>query len=323
MIASGSGVRNSARRALRPLVRSRSPIAENDQRIGMLAWSLSPPLPPDAASPNLDTAGNESRQSLREDSTARSDPADATIDLQVEPRPGSAAPPAAAAADHAQPEAFALDSNQPSLPATHPVSPRWTEDPDRTLTAPGVLAQDGGPAPIVRVNEPAPSSNVPEPEQIPGSTTAARPSSIPSARPRPGTTTNKQQPPPHSQAPFANHLADSESQVTETDANAAAASQPERPRALPSVAKEQARESDSRLPLALPGLEGENDTGGPQVVIDRLEIEVVLPQRPPDPQPSRRIDPKAGNAQPRAPISQIGPLSQSTASRHYLAMRYR
>jgi len=105
-----------------------------------------PPLPPDAASPNLDTAGldtagNESRQSLREDSPARSEPA-AAIDRPATPSAKFAAPPASAASDDARREGFALDSNGPFLQATHPVSRVRRKTLNGRTRRPGVLAQD-------------------------------------------------------------------------------------------------------------------------------------------------------------------------------------
>jgi hypothetical protein len=83
------------------------------------------------------------------------------------------------------------------------------------------------------------------------------------------------------------------------------------------------RENASRVPFDMPAAATPPDSPPPQVVIDRLEIEVVpLPQAA-APKLSGKPDRGAGAARPQRPISQIGPLTHSTASRHYLALRYR
>jgi hypothetical protein len=64
------------------------------------------------------------------------------------------------------------------------------------------------------------------------------------------------------------------------------------------------------------------DPTGPRVVIDHLEIEVVPPAvsaEKPVAKPARRRE----AARPRPLVSQIGPLTHSVASRHYLALRHR
>jgi len=83
------------------------------------------------------------------------------------------------------------------------------------------------------------------------------------------------------------------------------------------------RENAPRVPFNMPAVAAPPDSPPPQVVIDRLEIEVVPPPQVAAPKLSGKPDPEAGAARPQRPISQIGPLTHSTASRHYLALRYR
>jgi hypothetical protein len=91
--------------------------------------------------------------------------------------------------------------------------------------------------------------------------------------------------------------------------------------AEPSMAKR--REHASPPQLSMPAAIPPSDSPPVQVVIERLEIEVV----PPAPQPSLKPAPQSEHrmeaARPQRSVSKIGPLSPSTAFRHYLSLRYR
>ena len=82
-------------------------------------------------------------------------------------------------------------------------------------------------------------------------------------------------------------------------------------------------EGKSSQRISMPAAVAPSDPSPAQVVIDRLEIEVVPPPPQTASKPPAKSEPGMEAARPQRPVSKIGPLSQSTAFRHYLSLRYR
>jgi hypothetical protein len=83
------------------------------------------------------------------------------------------------------------------------------------------------------------------------------------------------------------------------------------------------REEKISQRLSMPAAVAPSESSRAQVVIDRLEIEVVPPPPQTAPKPPARSESGMEAARPQRSVSKIGPLSQSTAFRHYLSLRYR
>jgi hypothetical protein len=300
-----SSVSRPAGPRLRPFIRSQSPIAENDQRIGLSEDFLSAPVGDQAPVPM----------------------AEATLE--------SANPPPAVTSQPATPPSVETPRSAPQVPSARLVQLRAIESPPAT----GVVGpRPTSPEPLVQSPAVAASSRAvlaPQTHSDPPTAQTARAprqrgeviasvEAPPATRRRISRQTGPAKPEPEGSAPRVSRITEVRSadeavpepvaQVAETASRAAAEVPPETERHQP--VPHAPRPPQPALPP-----EVEISPSGPRVVIDRLEIEVVPPPAPVKPeQASERTAP---SSRPRRPVSEIGPLTQSTASRHYLALRYR
>lgn len=315
-IGSAGAAGRSSARLLRPFIRSRSPIAENDQRMGLSGWEFplssegSETLPPDTAVPD-------------DQGATRTLPRHSPRDYR-HPTPNVVAGPSvletpAAAATHATPLRLT-----PSEPKTLSQNPESREPATGSAFAPKpdsvreIPHQENEPLGIQSTKDAGQALASKPTSLAKRSTTAVAPSlpirlenvdSEPKPRPRSRQRTGEDPEPRLCPGP--------ESQPA-----------PHRSDPAPGLAAEGStpkHEHDNGPPARpdIPAAVAPSHPQPPQVVIDRLEIEVVPPPAAAAPKPSGNPRRESGAGRPQRPVSQIGPLSQSTASRHYLSLRYR
>lgn len=308
---------------LRPFVRSRSPIAELDQRMSSADWGT--PLPPLANPAPVQPDGpfpSEAAPSHPTPARVASEADDAAPPRATLVTDVSAMPiqPAGARATPAGPASRAPLTDTPPVPSAFVSSPRPTNfmpplhRPVRAThpaeREPGVDERTGAamisPAAASAARRTASTSDreIAGVEPAPRGRAAPVSATLANAPRRAPNDAPAQLSPPHRQpviparsTPHEPSFPRAEDAARSIGLAAAAAFSPE---AIPPPA-----------------------ATGPRVIIDRLQIDVVPPPSPAAPKPALQPERGNGGARPRGPVSQIGPLSHGTTARHSFALRYR
>jgi hypothetical protein len=307
---------------LRPFIRSRSPIAESDQRIGISEWEVplsleeGEGLPADpgvaddttAAKAGMPPAGLRQASAKRPAVKPASEPLSArgetSGDTPIRPVSDETKPYSLDSASKKPPVQSSRDRRENSGPqAPH----RETEGPviRRLHADSGGEGEHGDPSAVAPISRQAATSVTPPSHQEPRLAERRHdPPSVvdePTGRNLEGESREpaapRVVPPPKDQRM-------SRSPATET-----------------SMAGRREDVSPARpsVPAAIPP----GNSPPAQVVIDRLEIEVVPPAPQPSPKPAAQSGDRTEAVRPQRSVSKIGPLSPSTAFRHYLSLRYR
>ena len=319
------GVADS-RSMLRPFIRSRSPISENDQRIGISQWELPVSMESAGSSPT-DTEPSDivsqplTTDSPRQPSAERQNDAPPMVVCRPKPSPAPTAP-AKMAALRSQPASPGVETFPSEVSSRHPISesasePKANLEPEIPENKIPVIRHPKHESQAVAVLE---ERTTPEPQSFPQRL-------IPFVAPSPTrpAVERKQDPPAGSKESAGKALVRELNQPAPARIVAPHMDEPTSPnfaRAEPAIPSHEADDGPNlspRMPAAVAPL----DSHPPQVVIDRLEIEVVPPPTAASAKSSGKRDREAGATRPQRPGSQIGPLSQSTALRHYLSLRYR
>jgi hypothetical protein len=326
-IGSAGGAGLSPARMLRPFIRSRSPIAENDQRIGISEWELPTFMEVGEASLSDTAAQDDLSAPLATDIPRRSP----TERPYVAPKILSGLEPSGTAP---APVKTIVAQSQPASgePRSFPPNPQSWQPASEGAFEPEAPSKrkalhHGNELPGI-----PPTKDADRTVAVEGKALAAASRSQRSITPLAS---------PFSTEPGPAHLkrdASSGSNKALGDGPERKISQLERGRvdsrngeeptlnfsaAETSMTKDE-RDSSPRVPFDMPAAVAPPDSPPPQVVIDRLEIEVIAPSvATAAAKPSGKPDRKAGVLRPQRSVSQIGPLSQGTASRHYLSLRYR
>jgi hypothetical protein len=307
---------------LRPFIRSRSPIAESDQRIGISEWEVpisleeGEGLPADTAATDDTTAAKVKKPGagLRQASVRRP-----LVEPASEPPSGkgetSDDTPIRPVSDETKP--FSANSASEKPPVKNSRERRddsAQQAPHRDNEAPVIRrhqADSGGgggrgePSAIANITSPAATSLRPPSHQEPRRAELRH--NAPSVV---------------DEAPGRNL----ESEIREPAAPGVVP-RPKGQRISRSTAAETSiagRRDDATPPRpSMPAAIPPGDSSPAQVVIDRLEIEVVPPAPQPSPKPAAQSEQRMEAARPQRSVSKIGPLSPSTAFRHYLSLRYR
>lgn len=316
--ALGGQTGSSTAHRLRPFIRSRSPIAERDQRIGLSEWEA--PLPTALGEVSVPDTAPEELGLLPASSTSAPEPS--STDRQTPPSNlvsrSELAPQLAT---------IAVVRSRPSAEGIHPPlkqpEPQNQSESKLHLKPHASSANRSEP----RIQHPTREDRIALRRQDVAWQPDSVAASISSAHASPAAFVDEEQP-LHSEAKKEPAKSSKGSPVDLKRESAAIAD--EGPRNLPLA------RAESSMPEVAPGAiavprpvpvtiqRGEvSPAASPRVVIDRLEIEVVPPPPAMPPKPSEKSDRKSVAARPRRPVSQIGPLSPSTASRHYLSLRYR
>jgi hypothetical protein len=295
---------------LRPFVRSRSPIAEFDQRLSADSWSTPlSPTPMAAESPGADL---HPPPSTPPDLGAVARPPDAAPSVAVQPGQAEA-PPATTAREFGSVEARATRvSRNEGLAPTLPASP-FPAGVTHTV-----------PRPAARSVRPE-NTEPPGPVRIGAATIAASATTSLSR--------SAASPPAHDDSTMNLRSPVPTRRTAETGEPAHSSPRQSQP-AIPtsasphaSGASREGERADLSSPTAPRALSPETiplpAAAGPQVVIDRLQIDVVPPPPPAAPATARSSRRAEAGARTRGPISQIGPLGQGPSTRHHLALRYR
>lgn len=326
-IGSAGGAGLSPAPLLRPFIRSRSPIAENDQRIGISGWEFpmssggDEALPSDAAAPENITQP-VTRAGARQSAAGRQNPTP-NVASGPEPSESPAAPATMVVAPSrlasGEPKPFSPDpqSRQPvSGSAFEPKAHSKREILHQENELPGIRPKDDRRTVAAFVESKTSASTIPSQQSI----TSVEPP-YPNG---PGLVARKQDPPSDFKEPPGEGLERVPIQLGPGRVVAPYAGEPgaNLTTTEASIARHD-RENAPRVPFNMPAAVAPLDSRAPQVVIDRLEIEVVPPPVAAAPKPSGKPDRESGAGRPQRPVSQIGPLSQSTASRNYLSLRYR
>ena len=307
---------------LRPLIRSRSPIAESDQRIGLSEW--------------------ETPMLSGENETSASDaemPDDITVARADTPRAGPRQAPAGRSTVEPEPKSspgsLGTTDGSPILSAPEEPKPLSVASPLRKPPMRSSLEprESSEPQPAQRENEPprvrsakadGPSAATQEEAfAIPSqsrrmATSVALPSHL-----KPRAIDRGQDSSSTSKESSVKHLEPEFSQPATEMVAVSQRDQPLRHPAAVETAIAKRREEKSSQRLSMPAAVAPSESSRAQVVIDRLEIEVVPPPPQTAPKPPARSESGMEAARPQRPVSKIGPLSQSTAFRHYLSLRYR
>lgn len=301
--SSGSGTR------LRPFVRSRSPIAQFDQRLSAEGWET--PFTMEPAAPASET-GDSVEDEPRLDGPARSRSRRNTVSsdrLLTEGAPGILSAPARTPAARPSLEPHSAEASEtpgtsptqaaaslpprPAEPSRHPNVPHRRE-PSALKTRAASEAKDISPEFSSR------SSSIErgmvairsESQRLASDTAAVPTPPVPAERER-------------TAAP----------KIVATST----------PKAVPAASTAIPRPSGIPGPSAPPPVTTPSRAPGPRVVIDRLQVEVI----PPPPSKAGKSERKVPNENrhpstgPQAVPSQIGPLNLNTSARHYLSIRHR
>jgi hypothetical protein len=290
---------------LRPLIRSQSPIAEYDQRTAFTDAMIAPPYADDAS---LEfTAGDLPPPTLREGETSAGQAAALAVDT---PTKGAPRAEASEITHHASSER----RGQASVAGASAMAPGDTHEAGQSERIPAVPSME------------EPRTNIPMVHPAEGSTSAKhRPKDGSGTRVSAKASLHSAEALPTESAPAAvPGRAPSTGEGTARPGPAAAPETGEAGRSGSGEARrawsEQVSPAGFAVPAVVAGAAGSGALeSGPRVIIDRLDIEIVPPAAA---APKENGDRKATVSRPRAPVSQIGPLSQTTASRHYLSLRY-
>ena len=306
---------------LRPLIRSRSPIAESDQRIGLSEWET--PMLPGENGPSASDAEVPDDITVARADTPRAGPRQApagrsTVEPEPKSSPGSLGttdgPPILSAPE--EPKLLSVASPLWKPPMRSSLEPRESSEPQRSPRTNRLAFGALKPMAQVRRWKRKPlRSQVNRGEWQRLSRCHLVRSRERSTEARTHQWRSKESPGKYLEPEFSKP-------ATET----VAVPQRDQPLRHPSavetaIAKH--REENSSQRLSMPAAVALSESSRAQVVIDRLEIEVVPPPPQTAPKPPARSESGMEAARPQRPVSKIGPLSQSTAFRHYLSLRYR
>jgi hypothetical protein len=319
-IASAGGAGSTS--MLRPLIRSRSPIAESDQRIGLSEWET-PMLPGENETSASDAEVLDDITVVRADTPRAGLRQAPVVCSTVEPEPKSC--PGSLGITDGLPILSAPEEPKPLSVASPLRKPRTRSSPEpRESSEPQPAQHENEPPRVRSAKADGPSVATQEAASaIPSQSRRMATSVALPSRPEPRAVDRGQDSPTGSKEAPVKHLEPEFSQPATEMVAVSQRDQPLRHPAAVETAIAKHREEKSSQRLSMPAAVAPSEPSRAQVVIDRLEIEVVPPPPQTAPKPPARSESGMGAARPQRPVSKIGPLSQSTAFRHYLSLRYR